>query len=451
MADLATTGRPDDGRRPQSPLGHDRRCIGLLPLLLLGFALTPCPAGAFFSDADVSSILVNRDRAARFDAPIVLLAHDTHVRLLGNGPRRTEEHLLWYVREPDAPATQAIRRPRIRIGQRLERFILQRCRIYRGADTLGVPPEAWKLAAISGWPPAAYRSWSEATAELPALRRGDVVEIAYAIDNQWSQRRQASHWTAIPLPHPEAPTLERHIVLNHPAALEGRARVFGAATTVIRHYGAEEPEWEILTGNLPPSGMGQVPPRMLFASDTPWSTVHRSLGPHYRHGARRCAESLAAVGDSLLTAARPTRARLAAVLEYVENHWQRVPRPLRTSDFYPRSPEEILNQRTADRLDRAMLVMGLGQAAKLQIEVFLAASTEEGFRPEFASPQQFDRVLVGTPVIEEGRFLLIDPWAGELTSAEKAARLPLLFGITEAVAGFREVTDDGQLISRSFP
>jgi len=450
------TGAPRPGvAAPAAGARPPRGARGLTRLLTAAFVLLPLPAQAVYDDASVHSILLNRDRAEALQAPLVLLAHETTCHLAGGGARTKSEHLIWFVADPQAPVCQAVQQPRIRLDLLLERLELHRARIYRSGDTLEVAPAAWHSTGISGWPEATRLSWTEASAELPPLEKGDLVELAYTIHNRWSASRQSANWEVIPIANPLAPTVERHIVLTSVSLIDGQAVVLGDAARLIRHHGTTQPRLELLTGNLPPAPADPLDlhaPRLLYSAETDWRTVQRALVPHYGYCIQTYEEALAAAGDSILAATRTTRERLAGVLEHIERRWTRVPRSLPETRGFPRLPPAALTDRASDPLDRAILAAGLAGAAHLKVSLFFGASTAEGFRTDLATPQQFDRVLLGVPLLEEGRYLIFDPWQTGLEAAESAASgVPVLFGISEDVAGFREVGSDGRLHERQMP
>ncbi|MFH1145019.1 MAG: hypothetical protein V1774_10790 [Candidatus Eisenbacteria bacterium] len=421
---------------------------------LLAAALGALPAPALYDDDDVRAILLNQDRAQALDAPLVLLAHETRLHLLGSGPQERNEHWIWYVADPAAPSCRALQTLRIRLDVQLDRLELIRCRIYRDDDTLMIPLDSWHLGVVPGWPPQSRVSWNEASCQLPELRAGDGVEVAYTIHDRWSTTRVPLNSAWVPIGEPGVPTIERHIVITHPSVLSGRAIVVGDAARVVRHHGNIEPMLELLTGNLPPAPADPLDPgspRLLFSAETEWDKLRQTLKAYYGTTAHIYGQALKARADSISSGARSTRARVAAALEYVEGRFARVPPRLLESRAYPRTAPVALEQDCADPLDRAMLVAGLADAAHVKVEILLAASTAEGFRSEFAMPQQFDRILLGFEAIDEGRFVLIDPWQPDLTQALEAAGAPVLFGITEDVAGFREVNDEGRLVAREAP
>jgi len=424
---------------------------GAAAAVLAAACLAPAP-GLYDAD-EVRSIVMNRDRAAALAAPLVLLAHETTCHLAGSGPRETSEHRIWFIGDPDHPSCGEI--ARIRCDLQLERLELRRCRIYRGGDTLEIPVEAWETGAVRGWPEASRHSWIEAGATLPPLAAGDLVDIAYTVHNRWSAARMPANWEVFPLATPLGPTVERHVVLTHASVISGEAVVVGDPGRVIRHYGNIEPRFEVLTGNLPaaatdPHGPGA--PRLLFSSETDWERMRSALAPHYRYDLHTYEQAFAAPGDSIVAAAPATRQRLAAALAFVDRRIARVGLPLAETRGFPRLAPAALEQRCADRLDRAVLVAAVARAARMKVDLYLAAGSGEAFRPDLPTPAQFDRVLLGVPLLEEGRTLLIDPWEGDLAAAERAAQgVAWIFGMTDDAAGFREVDEHGRLIPRNVP
>ena len=431
-----------------------RRSGAALIALAVMALLSSAPARAF-DEASVQAALFQRARAESLGVPLVLLSHETHCDMQGNGRREIEEDWIWYVGDPDSPRCDQVRHPRVLLEAGLELFGLEQCRVFRDRDTLHAQQGVWKLGVPAGWPCATATSWSEASAELPKLHHGDVVQIAYAVRNRWAPDRIPSDWQVLPVRHPGVPTLARSITLTYTSLIDGQVKLIGDPARLIRHWGEINPEIELQTGDLPPGPEDPTAPgsaRLLFTTSPDWESLRHILVQVYAPHIRTGEEAYAALGDSLSRQQAATRPRLAAVLQQIEKDWARIPRSLTASLYYPQSPRALGRTGCADRLDRALLFVGLAGASRLQAEVFLARSGAEPLLSDLATPMQFDRILVRVLLADEDRHLLLDPWEPTLDAATAAVpRDVLLFGIPDTRSGFYEVTDDGALQPRTFP
>jgi hypothetical protein len=424
----------------------------LLALLLLGRIVAPASA---VDEASLRAVLFQRARAESLEVPLVLLCHETRCEMQGNGRRAIDEDWIWYIGDPDSPLCEQVRHPRLLLENGIESFLLKHCRIFRDRDTLRAEQGAWQLAPPQGWPCPNGTSWTEGMGELPPLKRGDAVEIAYIVRNQWPTYRPAEDWQLLPLTHPGVPTFDRSILVPFYIGVAGRVKVIGDSTGLIQHWGEISPLFELHTGNLPPSPMADPTalgaPRLLFTASADWSVVSQTMGVCYGSTIRGLQTAFSAVGDSLAQRYPLTRARLAAALDWIEKNWGRIPSSLTAGSYYPQRARDLLGTACANRLDRALLTAGIAGAAHLRVDVFLARSvTAEPFLPDFPIPQQFDRVLVQVLVAEEDRRLLLDPWEPTLEAA--IAPVPpgtLLFDALNPKPAFFEVSDDGSLRSRS--
>ncbi len=435
-------------RGTPSPLRTAAACT--LGATLLGLALT-WPAAGLYDDASVRAILFNRERADSLGAPLVLLAHRTDCSMQGNGPRSIEEHWLWYIADPDDAAVARLREPNICLQTGLESFGLERCRIFRGGDTLIVDPGLWHLRPPAGWPGQVI-AWQEVTAQLPEFARGDILELAYRVINAWERTRLPSDWEALPIRHPLAPTIERMISIQSNSTIKGRAKVFGDAARLVRHYGPLQPRFELLTGDLPVGldhPLALAAPRVLFTADTDWLSVQRVLQRNYMQAIAAVKGLCSAAGDSLALVHRSARGRLSAVLGYVDTHWARIPRTFTEGSCYAGPPAMVHAQGAADDLDRALLTAGLMQAAHLQVDLFLGRDRPESFVEDLPTPLQFDRVILGAVDIEGDARLLFDPRLAELTASQAATRGLLLFDLSGPETVFYEVNHDGLLTRRA--
>jgi hypothetical protein len=421
----------------------------------LWLALGLRPAGAALDAASVRAILFQRARAESLGVPLVLLSHETRCEMLGNGRRTIDEDWVWYIGDPSSPLCAPVEHPRLLLETGVESFGLRRCRIFRDRDTLRAETGGWTLGVPEGWACNQGGAWAEARGELPTLRRGDVVHIGYTINNRWARDRLPSDWQVLPLTEPAAPTFDRSILVPWVALIEGNVKVIGDATPLVRHWGEGNPLIELHTGNLPagppdPSGLGA--PRLLFTASATWESVSLTLAQTYELALSQHEKALSALGDSLARTRVPTRERLAAILDWVEQNWGRVPRALPDGTFYPQWGSILARSGCVDRLDRALLLAGLAGAARIRTDVFLARPAGgEPFLPDFPTPYQFDRVLVQATLVDEDRSLIFDPWEPTLDAGAGAvAPGMLLLGVGSARSGFYEVTDDGTLRPRSF-
>ncbi len=400
-------------------------------------------AGAYFDDNEVRAILFSRENADTLGAPLVLLAHQTALEMLGNGARTTEEHWIWYVGDPADSTCRRVQVLRVLLDRTLESFGLRRCRIYRGDDTLRVEEGHWDTVEPQGWPPQSADPFREIAAEMPPLRRGDVIELAYGVRNHWSSGLYPSDWALVPISDPDAPTVERHIRVTHNAALTVELAVQQSDAHLIEHLGTSPPVFEVLTGHLPPGPAeptGLDAPRLLFTSHVGWKPMRRVFERHGIVFLTHSERIFRALGDSLALAQPSARLRLQAVLDHVAARVRPVPRPLTASTYYPRNAQVCYRLGAADRLEWGMLVAALAAAAKVHVEVFLARDSLAGFDPALPHPAQFDRVLLRALVTEEDRTIVFDPWAGNLV-AGVVTHVPLLLPLGTAEHDFYELAE----------
>ncbi len=413
-------------------------------LLAVGLWAAAPAAQAFYEDAAVRAILFSRETADTLGSAVVVLAHQTDLSMNGNGRRSTEEHWIWYVADPGDPACAAVKQPRIVIDRTMESFGLRRCRIYRGDDTLAVEEGHWELTEPQGWPEGGADPYREMTATLPPLEAGDVVELAYTVENRWTPGRYPSDWVVAPITVPYGPTVERHILLTHNASISAYLATLGTDARIIEHLGHQPPKYELLTGNLPPGPpqpTGLDAPRLLFTSAGAWSSVRQVFERHSSVFLRQGEELMAAVGDSLASAHRQSRPRLQAVMDHLRSRIRRYEGALTASTYYARNPQVCVVLRSANRMEWALLVAALAGAARLKVETYLAREGVADFDPGVPNPHQFDRVLLRALVTEEDRFILFDPWNDRLTE-EVGLESPLLLPITPAEHDFYTPSDD---------
>jgi hypothetical protein len=434
----------------RDPLARLRAPAGLWLTVLLTTGLAP-RAWAFYDDASLRAIGFNAERARATGAPLVLLAHQTICDFVAFGPRVRDEHWVWFIGDPGAPACRAVREIEIPLDVKYEFPQIDRCRIVRGADTLAVDPREWTIDPVRGWPPETGGAWRAMHARLPELRAGDIVDFAYRVVNRWSAERPPSAWEAIPIRHPDAPTFEREIVFSYNPVLKGRVQVIGDERNAVRHFGVTPPRIEFLSGDLPagPATPAAAPgsPRLLFTASRGWRDVCEVLSRPCNAAILATDGLLAAVGDSISGRHTGSRERLAAVLGYAEGHWRRVPLPLSATSYCPGEAGELLRQRAAGPLERALLTAGLARAAHLQAALFLARGDEEPFLPDFPLPQQFDHAALRVELTEEGRALLIDPWQPKLEDALRTAgEWTLFLGLTQPWEGFYAKDPAGALV-----
>jgi hypothetical protein len=442
---------PRGGHRDPHAPGRAPAGLRLAALCLALLAGLVPRAGAFYDDASLRAIGFSAERARATGAPLVLLAHQTVCDFVAFGPRVRDEHWVWFIGDPDAPACRAVREVEILLDVKYEFPFIDHCRIFRGADTLVVDPRGWSIDPVRGWPPETGGAWRGAHGRLPELKAGDIVDFAYRVENRWSTERLPSAWEAIPIRHPDAPTFERQIICSYNSVLKGRVHVVGEERNPVRHFGVSPPRIELLTGDLPPGpatpGTSPGSPRVLFTASSDWNDVRQTLAHSCNATIVAADRLLEATGDSISQCHRGSRERLGAVLDYAERHWRRVPLPLSATSYYPGDAGEMLRQHAAGPLERAALTAGLARAAHLQAALFLARGDEEPFLPGFALPQQFDHAALRVELTEEQTALLIDPWQSKL---EDALRTPgdwtLFLGIARPWEGFYAKDAAGALV-----
>jgi hypothetical protein len=442
-------------RLPHRSARHRLPCPawrGILLAMVLGAVLAH-PGQAFYDDSSLRAILFNAERAQEIGAPLVLLAHQTTCNFTGYGPRDFEEHWIWYVGDPKAPESRALRHFEIPVEVKTEIVELERCRIFRGTDTLQVGASPWALVPRADWPKGSEFTQQAVRAGLPELNAGDMVEVVYRLKNRWSGQQAPSAWEVVPIREPGVPTLERHIVVTHNPVLKGRVRVLGDLERPVRHFGVTPPTIELLAGNLPAGpldGTALGSPRLLFTASLNWKDVRQLLERDVCTAIDAAQVLLQASGDSLGRSHRSTRDRASAVLRAVDRRWEKTPESLTASNYCPTLPSELVTQRVAGALDRAVLVTALARAAHLQAAILLARGEGEPFIQDFQLPQQFDRVLVRIDVPEENAALLIDPQAETLDAALRAASEATLFlGLAKPWEGFYQRDASGSLVHPS--
>ncbi len=418
-------------------------------ILAMVAGLWAVPTHAFYEEAEVRAILFSRDRADALGAPLVLLAHRSDYTLAGNGPRVVKEHYLWYVGDPEDPACDVIAHPRVLLNTEIETFRLKICRIYRGDDTLRVEEGLWDLAPPRDWPATGNEPFFEAAARMPALARGDIVELAYAIDNRWNRWLYPTDWIRAPLREPRAPTLERHVRVQYNSAMRWRAKVLNDPAKLVRHIGLATPTLEVLTGDLPPGP--PVPtaidaPCFGFSGHETWAGVARAVGLPANRALAVGEEYFRDLGDSLATAHTNSRERLQAVLTLLGRRCALIPEPMTATIYQGRQPPSTFEGRSAKPLEFALLVGSLARAAHLRTELFLARPGRDGLVVELPQPMQFDRVALRVLLAEEDRVLLLDPTLGDLAACAGGIHEGmLLIGLLEDWLDFYEVGADGSL------
>lgn len=426
---------------------------GVIQLALAAVAVVTVPAGAFYDDAEVRAILFSREKADTLGAPLVLLAHQTNLHMLGNGVRDTEEHWIWYVADPAAPACARVQRLAVLVDRTMETFGLRHCRIFRGGDTLHVEQGHWQTEEPRGWPAGGADPFREIAATMPPLEHGDVIELAYVVKNAWSTGLFPTDWVTVPLSDPAAPTVERQIRLTHNAAMNVRMGVLGSDARIIEHLGAQPPLFELLTGNLPPGPeepTGLDAPRFLFTSHSGWGSVRAAFARHSASFLANAEKLMRATGDSLAAAQPSSRARLQGALDHIAGRVRRVSRAMTASTYYPRSAQVCYQLRTADHLEWALLTAALATAAKVRVEIFAARDSLADFDPTVPQPAQFDRVFLRALLAEEDRTIVFDPWVEDLAAGLRS-RVPLLLPLGAAEQNFFQLVEgDDYLVPLAF-
>ncbi len=424
-----------------------------IPLALAAGAVLAAPALAFYEDAEVRAILFSREKADTLGAPLVLMAHQTSLHMLGNGARDTEEHWIWYVADPSAPVCARVQRLAVLVDRTLETFGLRHCRIFRGDDTLHVEQGRWQSEEPRDWPPGGSDPFREIAATLPPLEHGDVIELAYVVKNPWSTGLFPTDWVMVPLTDAAGPTIERHVKLTHNAAMNARLGVLNSDARIIEHLGAQPPQYELLTGNLPPGPADPSrldAPRFLFTSHTGWGSVRAAFARHCATFLTQAERMFAATGDSLAAAQPSSRARLQGVLDHLNGHVRHVARPMTASTYYPRNAQVCYRLGSADRLEWALLGAALATAAKVRVEIYAARDSLAGFDPTVPNPAQFDHVLLRALLAEEDRTVVFDPWGGDFAAGLRS-RVPLLLPLGGAEQNFFELVEgDDYLVPLSF-
>ncbi len=423
--------------------------IGLIALIIALLLTLATPGRAAYTEADIRAIRFNETKATEMGDPAVLLAHLTEISMSGNGPRETFDQLLWYVADPSDPKCESISNPQIPIEATTETFGLNHCLIYRGQETITVNPDLWHLALPDGWPEDERDPWRVATAQLPALEAGDIVDIAYKVMNPWKRAHYPSDWEVVALTNPNAPTIERNIKIKYNSVKTGFIKVIGDDCRPIRHRGTTEPMWEILTGNLPTGPaepVGLNAPRVYFTTNTDWDSittaVKHSFGSGMIYGERAYGE----LGSKLALESKKAKKRLEKIYRHLNNNWEKIEEPLLASNYYPRSIRELQHTETTKPMDRALLFGSIASAASIQTDFFLARSSKIGFVSDFHSPMQFDQILLRVYLIDENRHIFLDPWAKDLKAGEnEVVEGSYLIGMGELWSGLYSLGENASI------
>ncbi len=420
--------------------------VGCL-LIALG-AGGPAPARALFDDAEVRAMRFTSEALAPQDEPLLLLGWQSIYEMNGNGRRTLQEHLIWSIGDAQAAETaEAIVPYRVLHNAEVELFGLRRCRIYRGPDTLFVEDERWTRASPDGWPPAGGQPWADAVGVLPALQDGDVLDIAYVLDNRWNQFFLPADWAVAPLSNPHAPVVERLVRFQHARTMTSVIELANHDAPLRRHYGSTIPTVEIHTGNLPrgpadPTALSA--PRAYFTTSSGWRQTRNQCDLFYEMAHTDAEILFRSVGDSLASAHPDTPARMAAVFEYVEEHTTQLPRSLTSSPYFPRGLRTVFELRATDPAERGLLISALASAARMKADLFLARADTTGFRPAVPTALQFDRLAVRLLLAEEDRMLWLDPQAASYREAlEAAGEYQLLLSTKETEPPLLKRTADG--------
>ncbi len=404
-------------------------CAGLGGLLALLWLAAPSGAEGF-DEAQVRAMLFAREEAAASGEPLVLFGWHSFYNIKGNGRREIQEHQVWFIGDPDHPTVRELSPLRVLQDTEVESFGLRLCRIYRGADTLFVQGKEWSRQTPRGWPEKGGAPWAEVVGELPKLKSGDVLEVAYVLDNEWTRFFLPSDWYTVPITTPLARTIERKIEFKHPSAIEGQYKVANHSARLRRHYGAPTPRYDLHAGHLPigpaiPTGLDA--PRVYFTSSRDWRNVSGQLELLYDRAIVDGERMSSVVGDSLAREVRETRARLDAVMGYLDERLARLPLDMTRSRYYPRGLRVVEVMGGADPIERGLMLTGLSSSAHMSVDLFLARADTSGFLPEVPTAGQFDHVVLRALIAEEDETVWIDADAPTLEEGiERAARYNLV-------------------------
>lgn len=408
---------------------------GLLLLILAIAASGRVPAKALFDDAEVRAMLFSRSKAQASAEPLVLLGWKTTCEMNGNGRRTLQEHQVWYIGDPNAPEANAITPFRVLHNTEVELFGLQHCRIYRGDDTLRVENDQWTRQTPRGWPVRGGQPWADAVGTLPPLAAGDVLDVAYVLDNRWNDFFLPSDWAVVPFSTPYAPVIERLVQFEHARTMQSIVEVASHDARLRRHYGRAVPMVEVHTGNIPrgpadPTGL--TAPRVYFTSSETWQKARNQCDLFYEMALEDAEILFRAPGDSLANEFPGTVPRMAAVYDYLEARTTRLPRSLTSSSYFPRAPRIAFELGGTDPIERGLMMTALASAARLKADLFLARSDTTGFLPDVPVAHQFDRLALRVLLIEEDRMVWLDPEADSYGAGlDQAADYQLLMATRE--------------------
>ncbi|RLC22658.1 MAG: hypothetical protein DRH56_08420 [Deltaproteobacteria bacterium] len=393
-----------------------------------------------YDPAEISAILSRKAEAEAAGHPVVLLAHRSSWQVSVSGPRTLYEDQVWLIADASSKQARMLARSPIAYDLTLEQMTLLRARIFRGSDTLSLGRKALarRVSAPPWWPTkecaAPYVSENLA---LKDLRDGDVLEVAYSVRNRWGSKRYPSSWLRIPFGWPDAPTLERHIVVG---VKGGRCqwRTVGFNDAFVRKHrrpiGEQIPEWlEWMSTQHPPVRdiRGTLSePVVLITRSGSWADVSKALWFNIDFWVRSNTDSLFEEAKRFRKPGIPTRKKAQAVLSELHKRWKRVKGSLLECCYIPRPQGAARCLGCASPLEWALLATSLMRASHLDATIFLARSSSEGFMPDFPTPMQFDRAVIALFVPEENRYVLLDPAQKNLRKAEDAiAQDAILLGV----------------------
>ncbi len=392
-------------------------------------------------------MLFSTKKAQESGEPLVLLGWKTICQMNGNGRRTLQEHQVWYIGDPDAPEADAVQPFRVLHNTEVELFGLQRFRIYRGDDTLRVEDDQWSRQTPLGWPERGGQPWADAVGGLPPLQPGDVLDVAYVLDNRWNNFFLPSDWAVLPLSSPHAPVIERLIQFEHARTMESIVEIAGHDSRLRHHYGRAVPMVEVHTGNIPrgpenPTGLAA--PRVYFTTSGTWDKVRSQCDLFYQMALDDAEILFRTPGDSLATEFRSTVPRMAAVYDYLKKHTVRLPRRLTNTSYFPRGPRIAFELGATDPIERGLMMTALASAAYLKAELFLARTDTTGFLPDLPLAHQFDRQAVRLLLVEEDRMVWLDPEADSYgTGLDQAADYQLLMATREREPVLLRRTSEG--------
>ncbi|MBI3946160.1 MAG: DUF3857 domain-containing protein [Armatimonadetes bacterium] len=229
--------------------------------------------------------------------------------------------------------------------------------------------------------------------DLPSLAPGDVIDVAYRVEDYQRGGLARQFWTEWDFDVPDAPSQLCRYVLITPPAMPLRVQAHGdpPEPTVKDVNGWRVREWR--TTDLPPRRQEpDAPPRdnaaiWLDISTIPsWAHVVR----WYRDlAAPRCApdEAVRARATELTKGATTEEEKIRALVRYVARDIQYQSTPFRLSAYVPTEGKQVIRERYGDCKDKSALAVALLESVGIKAEMVLLSGRSGGTTSYLPSPR----------------------------------------------------------------